>query len=83
MRTTDTIGALHALRDAGYLARRDFEVLRDGYVFLRRLEQRMRVVHGSGQSILDARAEGLGKLARRMASQNTAAMAMRVLEGRP
>jgi glutamate-ammonia-ligase adenylyltransferase len=65
VRTTDTVGALHALRDAGYLAPEAFEALRDGYVFLRRLEQRIRVVHGSGASILDASAGGLPKLARR------------------
>jgi glutamate-ammonia-ligase adenylyltransferase len=66
VRTTDTVGALHALRDAGYLSRGAFDVLRDAYVFLRRLEQRIRIVHGSGSTVLDASAAGLVKLARRM-----------------
>jgi glutamate-ammonia-ligase adenylyltransferase len=66
VRTTDTVAALHALHDAGHLSRPAFEALRDGYVFLRRLEQRIRIVHGSGVTVLDASAEGLTKLARRM-----------------
>jgi glutamate-ammonia-ligase adenylyltransferase len=66
VRTTDTVGALHALAAAGYLSRQAFEALRDGYVFLRRLEQRIRIVHGSGVTVLDATAAGLTKLARRM-----------------
>jgi glutamate-ammonia-ligase adenylyltransferase len=66
VRTTDTVGALHALHLGGYLPRQTFEALRDGYVFLRRLEQRIRIVHGSGATVLDATAEGLTKLARRM-----------------
>jgi glutamate-ammonia-ligase adenylyltransferase len=66
VRTTDTVGALHALHVGGYLQRQVFEALRDGYVFLRRLEQRIRIVHGSGATVLDATAAGLTKLARRM-----------------
>jgi glutamate-ammonia-ligase adenylyltransferase len=66
VRTTDTVGALHALHDAGYLERAAFESLRDGYLFLRRLEQRLRVVHGTSTTVVDATASGLAKLARRM-----------------
>lgn len=71
VRTTDTVAALHALHDAGYLSRGAFESLRDGYVFLRRLEQRIRVVHGTGSTVLDAAAAGLPKLARRMGMPRT------------
>lgn len=71
VRTTDTVGALHALRDAGYLSTAEFDSFRDGYVFLRRLEQRIRVVHGSGAPVLEASATGLTKLARRMGIQRT------------
>jgi glutamate-ammonia-ligase adenylyltransferase len=67
VRTTDTVGALHVLHDSGYLSREAFESLRDGYVFLRRLEQRIRIVHGTGATRLDESAGGLAKLARRMA----------------
>jgi glutamate-ammonia-ligase adenylyltransferase len=71
VRTTDTVGALHALRDADYLSVEAFESLRDGYVFLRRLEQRIRIVHGSGAPVLEATATGLTKLARRMGIQRS------------
>jgi [glutamine synthetase] adenylyltransferase / [glutamine synthetase]-adenylyl-L-tyrosine phosphorylase len=71
VRTTDTVGALHALRDAEYLSVGAFESLRDGYVFLRRLEQRIRIVHGSGAPVLEATATGLTKLARRMGIQRS------------
>jgi len=66
VRTTDTVGALHVLHDSGYLSREAFESLRDGYVFLRRLEQRIRIVHGTSATRLDESAGGLAKLARRM-----------------
>lgn len=71
VRTTETVAALHALHDAGYLSRSAFESLRDGYVFLRRLEQRIRIVHGTGSTVLDAAAAGLPKLARRMNMRST------------
>lgn len=68
VRTTDVVGALHGLREIRVLDRETFEVLRDGYVFLRRLEQRIRIVQGAGaSSILDAASPGLPKLARLMA----------------
>lgn len=66
VRTTDTLQALEALFAAGYLAAPEYETLRDGYSFLRRLEQRIHVLHGAGSSIIDRRAPGLFQLARRM-----------------
>jgi glutamate-ammonia-ligase adenylyltransferase len=67
VRTTDTVGALHALRDLRVLTRETFEALRDGYVFLRRLDQRMRIVQGAGAApVLDVASPGLEKLARLM-----------------
>jgi glutamate-ammonia-ligase adenylyltransferase len=67
VRTTDIVGALHGLREIRVLSREQFEVLRDGYVFLRRLEQRIRIVQGAGAAaILDAGSPGLPKLARLM-----------------
>jgi glutamate-ammonia-ligase adenylyltransferase len=72
VRTTDTVGALHALTAAGYLSREHFETLRDGYVFLRRLEARIRVVHGKGTTLLDGAATGMDTLARRMGIARTA-----------
>ena len=42
------------------------EALARGYAFLRRLEQRIRVVHGDGSHLVEADATGLVPLARRM-----------------
>jgi glutamate-ammonia-ligase adenylyltransferase len=68
VRTTDTVGALHALREIRVLSREAFETLRDGYVFLRQLEQRIRIVQGAGAApILDANSPLLSKLARLVA----------------
>jgi glutamate-ammonia-ligase adenylyltransferase len=66
VRTTDTGLALEALVSAGYLDRSGFDLLREGYRFLRRLEQRIHVLTGSGSSVIDTRAAGLSELARRM-----------------
>ncbi len=72
VRTPDTLQALEALGALRYLRRRDFETLRDGYVFLRRLEQRIHVLHGAGSTLIDADLPGLSQLARRMGMQDTA-----------
>ena len=40
-------------------------------MFLRRLEQRIRIVHGSGAPVLESSATGLTKLARRMGIQRS------------
>ncbi|HLV66756.1 MAG TPA: bifunctional [glutamate--ammonia ligase]-adenylyl-L-tyrosine phosphorylase/[glutamate--ammonia-ligase] adenylyltransferase [Polyangiaceae bacterium] len=66
VRTPDTALALEALAAAGYLERKHFETLRDGYAFLRRLEQRIHVLTGQSASVIDVRAPGLPELARRM-----------------
>lgn len=70
VRTPDTLDALEALARAGHLPRRDFEALRDGYRFLRRLEQRIHVQSGIGSSVIDTRQRGLSRLARRMGFQD-------------
>lgn len=67
--TTDTADALGALRYCGYLDRAAYETFRDGYRFLRRLEQRIHVLRGRGDNVLDARHAGLPQLARRMSMQ--------------
>lgn len=66
VRTPDTLDALEALFAAGYLARAEYETLREGYDFLRRLEQRMHVLRGTSSTVLDQRRPGLTQLARRM-----------------
>jgi len=66
VRTTDTEVALSALETCGYVDASIAEVLRDGWRFLRRLEQRLRVSQGSSVSLIEQGAPGLVTLARRM-----------------
>jgi glutamate-ammonia-ligase adenylyltransferase len=66
VRTSDTATALEALHAAGYLERGHFDSLRDGYGFLRRLEQRIHVLTGQSSSRIDAHSQRLLQLARRM-----------------
>jgi glutamate-ammonia-ligase adenylyltransferase len=70
VRTTDTSEALEALHAAGHLTRPHFDLLDDGYRFLRRLEQRLHVLSGNASSRLDAGSQRLEQLARRMGFQN-------------
>jgi glutamate-ammonia-ligase adenylyltransferase len=65
-RTPETPRALVALEASGYLAARHADALAEGYRFLRRLEQRIHIVHGSSAHFLDENAPGLSPLARRM-----------------
>lgn len=66
VRTTETWVALGALETLGYLRPELAEPLREGWRFLRRLEQRIRIVHGSSAHLVDEAAPGLVPLARRM-----------------
>lgn len=66
VRTTDTETAIVALETCGYLDASLASVLREGYAMLRRLEQALRVVHGTSASLIEQGAPGLGALARRM-----------------
>lgn len=66
VRTTETRTAIERLRELGYLDASVAKVFDEGYRFLRRLEQRIRIVHDASASLLDERAEGLLPLARRM-----------------
>ena len=66
VRTTDTAQALEALVTAGYLARPEYETFREAYTFLRRLEQRIHVLHATSATVIDVRSPGLTQLARRL-----------------
>lgn len=66
VRSTETETALAALEACGYMSARDAETLREGYVTLRRLEQRLRVLHGTSAQLIEEGAPGLALLARRM-----------------
>jgi glutamate-ammonia-ligase adenylyltransferase len=66
IRTPDTAEALESLAALGYVRAGDYEALREGYRFLRRLEQRIHVQRGRGSSTVDTRDTGLQALAHRM-----------------
>lgn len=66
VRTTETLRAIEALEELGRLRADHARAFRGGYVFLRQLEQRIRIVHGSSAHFFDEEAEGLVPLARRM-----------------
>ena len=66
VRTADTEAGLAALEACGYLDASLGASLREGYRFLRRLEQRLRVLHGTSAQLLEEGAPGLALLARRM-----------------
>jgi [glutamine synthetase] adenylyltransferase / [glutamine synthetase]-adenylyl-L-tyrosine phosphorylase len=66
VRSTETETALAALEACGYLAPVDADALREGWRFLRRLEQRLRIAHGSRATLIEEGAPGLMTLARRM-----------------
>jgi [glutamine synthetase] adenylyltransferase / [glutamine synthetase]-adenylyl-L-tyrosine phosphorylase len=66
VRTPDTESALAALEAHGYLDPQTAAILREGYALLRRLEQALRVVHGTSASMIERGAPGLPALARRI-----------------
>jgi glutamate-ammonia-ligase adenylyltransferase len=66
VRTTETEAALDALETCGYLDPQLAASLREGYRTLRRMEQRLRVLHGTSAQLIEQGAPGLSLLARRM-----------------
>ncbi|MEZ4313874.1 MAG: hypothetical protein R3F14_38120 [Polyangiaceae bacterium] len=66
VRTTDTGEAIDALAACGYLTPEHESALREGYAFLRRLQERSRIVHAAASQYLEENAPGLATLARRM-----------------
>jgi glutamate-ammonia-ligase adenylyltransferase len=72
LRTGDTERALDALEAGGYLEPPLAATLRDGYRFLRQLEQRLRIVHGASVHLLEEGAPGMEELARRIGMRATA-----------
>ncbi|MFT3768797.1 MAG: hypothetical protein QM820_25400 [Minicystis sp.] len=66
VRTSETAIAIEALAAAGYLSAEHADTLRDGYAFLRKLEQRIRILHATPAQLLEENAPGLYPLARRM-----------------
>ena len=66
LRQRDTLSALDALRACQALSREESQVLKRGYQFLRRLENRLRIEHDQPVEALERNAEQLTSLARRM-----------------
>ncbi len=66
IRTTSTPHAVEALAKAELLSQRQAAALSEGYAFLRRLEQRLRIVHADADHLIGEHAPGLLPLARRM-----------------
>jgi glutamate-ammonia-ligase adenylyltransferase len=73
VRTTETEEAMAALEAGGYLEAPWADALREGWRFLRRLVQRLRVLHGSQASLIEEGAPGLATLARRAGMRGDAA----------
>ena len=65
-RNCNTLGALEAMRHLGTLAEEDYQALADGYKFLRRLENRLRLIHDYSMNDLGGSLRYLNKLARRL-----------------
>ncbi len=66
LRTTNTIVALKEARGAALLARADADTLINGYKFLRKLENRLRLLHDYSINALGGDQRYLDKLARRL-----------------
>jgi [glutamine synthetase] adenylyltransferase / [glutamine synthetase]-adenylyl-L-tyrosine phosphorylase len=66
LRTTHTLTALEGLRTAGLLSTGDAEVLRQGYLFQRGVENRLRLIHGQSLSLMPTKGRPLALLARRL-----------------
>ena len=65
IRSTSTVAALKAIRQVRLIADEDAETLLAGYKFLRRLENRLRIIHDYSMNDLGGSPDYLDKLARR------------------
>jgi glutamate-ammonia-ligase adenylyltransferase len=72
LRTTNTLEALEALFDAGHLSRQCRDDLTAGLVLLRRVENRLRLMHNRSLDELPTDPESLDKLALRLGTAGTA-----------
>jgi [glutamine synthetase] adenylyltransferase / [glutamine synthetase]-adenylyl-L-tyrosine phosphorylase len=65
-RNCNTLGALEAMRHLGTVSEPDYQALAEGYRFLRRLENRLRLIHDYSMNDLGGPLRYLNKLARRL-----------------
>jgi glutamate-ammonia-ligase adenylyltransferase len=66
IRNTNTLVSIKALRASGVLSQEDGEMLVTGYKFLRRLENRLRIIHDYSMNDLGGSKSYLNKLALRL-----------------
>ncbi|BCG48800.1 Glutamine synthetase adenylyl-L-tyrosine phosphorylase/Glutamate-ammonia-ligase adenylyltransferase [Citrifermentans bremense] len=66
IRSTSTLRAMNAMQELGILPDSDYHALFDGYKFLRRLENRLRIIHDYSMNDLGGPLKYLNKLARRL-----------------
>ena len=66
IRSCNTLLALEAMRQLAILSEPDFAALAEGYRFLRRLENRLRIIHDYSMNDLGGPLRYLNKLARRL-----------------
>jgi len=66
LRNCNTLEALQAARELGILPEADYQALAEGYRFLRRLENRLRIIHDYSMNDLGGPLKYLNKLARRL-----------------
>ena len=62
----NTVDVLHVLQKQSLISEMDYETLLSGYKFLRRLENKLRLVHDQSVNELDAEPAYLAKLARHL-----------------
>ncbi|MGL4553402.1 MAG: putative nucleotidyltransferase substrate binding domain-containing protein, partial [Gemmataceae bacterium] len=82
LRTPNTWEALAALRDAGLLDADDHAALADGYGFLLRVQNRLRMVHNRTLDTVPEAADEVEKLARRLGFDGGQAFTARLEEHR-
>ncbi len=73
LRITNTLDALDALLDGGFISQRDHDDLTATMVFLRRVENRLRLMHDRSLNELPSDTDALDKLALRLGLTATAA----------
>lgn len=64
--TPNTQGALYRLKEAGFLSKKEYEVLSKAYNFLSRIQNRLRIVNDKSVSEFDVNSRDFNRLAKRM-----------------
>ena len=77
LRRRETLGALHALRDEKILKHDEYHVLADGYLFLRRLDHRLRLERDQSIDAFEAAPERLESVAHALGYRHGAGLVTR------